>query len=60
MRRFALAVLALAAFAGPAFGDHAAGHAMDNKRLGELLRELDADTQGEPGFWYLDYNVHPT
>ncbi len=62
MRRFALAVLALAALApaGPAFGDHATGHAMDNKRLGELLRELDADTQGEPGFWYLEYNGHPT
>ncbi len=62
MRRFALAILALAAFApaGPAHGGHAARHAMDNKRLGELLRELNADTQGEPGFWYLEYNGHPT
>ena len=60
MRRFALAVLALTAFAGPAHGDHGNRHAMDNKRLGELLLELDADAQGEPGFWYLEYNGHPT
>ncbi len=62
MKRLALLVLALAALtpAGPAHGDHGNGHAMDNQRLGELLRELDTDTQGEAGFWYVEYNGHPT
>ncbi len=64
MKRFVLAVLALAALglAGPAYGDHgkSGGHAMDNKRIDALLKELDANTQGEPGFWYVEHNGHPT
>ncbi len=64
MKRFVLAILALAAFglASPAFGGHGKkdGHAMDNKRIGALLKEIDADVQGKPGFWYVEHNGHPT
>lgn len=64
MKRFVLAVLALAALglASPAYGDDAnsGGHPMDNKRIGELLRELDANTQGKPGFWYVEHKGYPT
>ena len=64
MKRFALAILALFALgsAGPAYGGHgdSGGHPMDNKRLDTLLKEIDANTQGEAGFWYVEYNGHPT
>lgn len=33
---------------------------MNNATIDKLLRELDAEIQGQPGFWYLEYQGHPT
>ena len=64
MKRHIFVIIAAAALvmAHPARGDHdgAAGHPMNNQRIGALLGELQAEIQGREGFWYLEYKGHPT
>lgn len=55
------AFLAMLQAAGPAFAVHdgSDAHAMNNQRIDALLRELTAEVEGRPGFWYLEYGGHP-
>lgn len=64
MKRHIFPVVAFTALvmAHPARGDHdgTGGHPMNNQQIGALLGELQAEIQGRDGFWYLEYQGHPT
>lgn len=61
MKYPAIAAILLALLAPPALAEHggAEGHPMDNARIDAMLRELDVEIEGRPGFWYLEYGGHP-